>query len=95
MFSSFKVKNFFSLKCRSSPFLAANLVYQFTCQCDTDTTYIGETNRHIGIRAGEHLDLTKPGKISAVGKHISSCKACFTKLTQGALTFWNSKTVSL
>ena len=68
-------------------FHAANLVYKFTCQCDTDITYIGETNRHIGVRAGEHLDLSKPGKVSPVGKHISSCEVCFTKLSQGALTF--------
>ena len=87
VFNSFKVKNYFSLKCRSSPFLATNLVYKFTCQCDTDITYIGETNRHIGIRAGEHLDLSKPGKVSPIGKHISSCEVCFTKLSQGALTF--------
>ena len=87
VFNSFKVKNYFSLKCRSSPFLATNLVYKFTCQCDTDITYIGETNRHIGVRAREHLDLSKPGKVSPVGKHITSCEVCFTKLSQGALTF--------
>ena len=87
VFNSLKVKNYFSLKCRSSPFLATNLVYKFTCQYDTDITYIGETNHRIGVRAGEHIDLSKPGKVSPVGKNVSSCEVCFTKLSQGALKF--------
>ena len=47
--NSFK-NNYFLLKCRSPSFLATNMVYKFNCQ-------IGKTNRHIGVRAGEHLDL--------------------------------------
>ena len=34
----------------------------------TDKFYFGETDRHIGIRGGEHLDLEKK-QVSAVGTH--------------------------
>ena len=49
VFTSFKVNDYFTLKCRSSPFLVSDVVYKFTCQCDTDKFYLGETDRHIGI----------------------------------------------
>ena len=57
VFESFKVKNYFSLKCKSNPFLAANVVYKFSCRSDPNTFYISETKRQLGIRASEHLDL--------------------------------------
>ena len=84
VFTSFKVKDYFSLKCRSSPFLASDVVYEFTCQCDTDKFYLGETDRHIGIWGGEHLDLEKK-QVSAVGTHIQNCEGCFEKLEKGLL----------
>ena len=86
VFTSFKVKGYFSLKCRSSKFLVSDVVYKFTCQCDTDMFYLGETDRHIGIRGGEHLDLEKK-QVSAVGTHIQNCEGCFEKLENGLLSY--------
>ena len=77
VFGSFKVKNYFSLKCQSSPYLISNVTYKYTCQRDADAFYIGETCRHIGMRAEEHLDcLSKTRKPTAVGDHILNCDGC-------------------
>jgi len=54
----------------------SDVVYKFTCQCDTDKFYLGETDRHIGIQGGEHLDLEKK-QVSAVGTHIQNCEGYF------------------
>ena len=42
VFSSFKVKNYFFLKCHTPMPLMANVVYQFTCLHDANSTYIGK-----------------------------------------------------
>ena len=85
VFESFKVKNYFSLKCKASPYLAANVVYKFSCRSDPNVFYIGETKRHLGIRASEHLDTESNAK-TAVGKHISMCEGCRTELGKGDIT---------
>ena len=85
-YTSCKVKNYFSLKCPSSPYLASNVVYKYTCRCDTDTVYIGETKIHIGTRAGQHLDI-QAEKPTAVAKHIQNCEECFVACEQGHLSF--------
>ena len=72
-YTSCKVKSYFLLKCPSSPYLASNVVYKYTCRCDTDTVYIGETKIHIGTRAGQHLDI-QAEKPTAVAKHIQNCE---------------------
>ena len=86
VFNSCKVKDYFSLKCGSHPFLNANVVYKFSCQSDSDKFYLGETGRHIGIRAGEHLDISKDNP-TAIGKHIIECEACFNSLEQNSLSY--------
>ena len=86
IFTSCKVKDFFSLKAKVNPFLIANVVYKYSCLNDSDLMYIGETKRHIGIRASEHLDLSKN---SAVANHISNCDTCFEKHRTGQLSFRN------
>ena len=58
VFTSLKVKDYFSLKRRSSLFLLSDSVYKFTCQCDTHKFYFGETDRHIGIRGGEKASIS-------------------------------------
>jgi hypothetical protein len=85
-YTSCKVKNYFSLKCPSSPYLASNVVYKYTCRCDTDTVYIGETKIHIGTRAGQHMDI-QADKPTAVAKHIRECESCYTACEQGQLSF--------
>ena len=71
VFSSFKVKNYFSLKCHTPMPLMANVVYQFTCLRDANSTYIGKTIRHLATRVKEHA--TSP---SAIKDHLSSCITC-------------------
>ena len=71
VFKSFKVKNYFSLKCRTSLPLLANVVYKFKCLRDANNIYIGKTIRHLATRVKEHG--TSP---SAVYNHLSSCETC-------------------
>ena len=88
VYSSCKIRDYFSLKCKSHPFLVSNVVYKFTCQSDSDQFYIGETARHIGTRAGEHLDLSRTNP-TAVAKHIKDCETCFNCLELGMLSYEN------
>ena len=71
VFSSFKVKNYSSLKCHTPMPLMANVVYQFTCLRDANSTYIGKTIRHLATRVREHT--TSP---SVIKEHLSSCTTC-------------------
>ena len=54
VFTSFKVKNYFSLKCRTPLPLLANVVYKFKCLRDANNIYIGKTIRHLATRVKEH-----------------------------------------
>ena len=71
VFSSFKVKNYFFLKCHTPMPLMANVVYQFTCLRDANSTYIGKTVRHLATRVKEHATSS-----SAIKEHLSSCTTC-------------------
>ena len=71
VFTSFKVKNNFSLKCRTPLPLLANVVYKFKCLHDANNICIGKTIRHLATRVREHG--TSP---SAVFNHLSSCETC-------------------
>ena len=71
VFTSFKVKNYFSLKCRTPLPLLANVVYKFRCLHDANNVYIGKTIQHLATRVKEHG--TSP---SAVSNHLLSCKTC-------------------
>ena len=82
VFESFKVKNCLTLKCRSNPFVLSHVVYRFTCQHDAGISYIGETKRHLGVRAEEHLRT----QCSAIGMHIRECPYCSDCLSKGELT---------
>ena len=44
VFTSFKVKNYFSLKCCTPLPLLADVVYKFECLHDANTFYIGKNN---------------------------------------------------
>ena len=69
VFTPFKVKNYFSLKCSTSlPFLT-NVVYKFKCLRNATHIYIGKTMRHLATRVRE------PGTSSlAVLNNLSSCQ---------------------
>ena len=56
-FDTFKVNCYFQLKPKTPHALSSNVVYQFTCSCDTNLSYIGMSTRHLRTRAGEHLNL--------------------------------------
>ncbi len=71
IYTSFKVKNYFSVKPRTPLPLLANVVYKFKSLCDANNTYIGKTLRHLATRVKEHS--TRP---SAVKDHLSSCIPC-------------------
>ena len=65
VFTSFKVKNYFSLECRTPLPLLANVVYKFKCMRDANNIYIGKTIRHLATWVKEHG--TSP---SAVSNHF-------------------------
>ena len=71
VFTTFKVKNYFSLKCCTPFALRAKVIYKFTCLRDADISYIGKTKRHLAIRAKEHYNTS-----SAVRQHLDSCITC-------------------
>ena len=87
VFTSFKVRNYFGLKSRTPKFLCSNVVYKFTCLCDTNISYIGLTTRPLYIRVDEHLNVSRRATNSddsAIRKHLESCQKCFqeTRLNQ-------------
>ena len=77
VYTSFKVGNYFSLKCRTPVPLMANVVYKFRCLCDIGNTYVGKTKRHLATRAKEH----EIHENSAIKDHILSCSLCRSKFS--------------
>lgn len=75
VFNSFKVSSYFSLKSKSPSLLSSNVVYKFSCLCDTNVTYIGKTKRHLMVRCLEHLDIENSKK-SEIKEHVKSCNLC-------------------
>ena len=69
-YTTLKTGLYFHLKCSTLKHLISNVVYKFTCSCDTNITYIGMTTIHLGVRVEEHLHSKKD---SAVQKHINVC----------------------
>ena len=63
-FTTFKVKNYFSLKCRTPTPLLANVVA-------SNKSYIGKTKRHLATRVKEH----RQGHL-AIQSHLDECSAC-------------------
>ena len=74
--------------------LVSGVVYKYTSgRCNS--TYYGETDRHLKVRSGEHLGIspltfqkTKPSKESAIRRHLLNCNKIpsfeeFTILTNG------------
>ena len=76
VFNTFKVSNYFSLKSQTPKQLMANVVYKYTCLCDTNITYIGETKRHLAVRSSEHLLYEEKHHKSEIKTHIINCNVC-------------------
>ena len=75
VFSSFKIKIFFSFKDSIPDTLKSLVVYQFTC-AGCNSRYIGETSRHFATRVKEHLSSDKN---SHVYKHLNGSPSCKRK----------------
>ena len=85
VFNSFKVKNYFSLKCRTPLPLVANVVYKFQCLRDANTVYIGKTTRHLATRIREHGHST-----SAIHDHLLLCEMCKSNFSHSAFRILES-----
>ena len=90
-FSSFKIRNTFSVKGPVPVELRSNVVYKLTC-ASCNSCYIGETSRHLTTRIREHLNRDRT---SHIFQHIqqseacrNSCSAeCFEVIDHGATKF--------
>ena len=78
VYKTTKVQEYFSLKSKTPLALNSNVVYKFTCSRDVNVTYIGTSARHLSIRAGEHLNVSRSSK-SAIKEHIKKCSSCKTQ----------------
>ncbi len=76
VFTTFKIRNYFSLKSRTPLSLVSNVIYKFQCLCDTDKVYIGKTKRHLATRVGEHGRSS-----SAIFDHLNACTLCKEKFS--------------
>ena len=66
-----KVQDSFVLKDLAGKEMLTKVVYEFSCQGDPDTKYIGFTNRTLKERIKEHVS----GQ-SAISDHITVCTYC-------------------
>ena len=73
VFTSFKIKNYFSYEDPIPDDLKSFLVYKFTC-ASCSSSYIGETCRHFKARIEQHI---KKDKKSQNFKHLQSTSRCF------------------
>ena len=76
IYKTFKVVKYFQLKSKTSVDLCSNVVYKFSCSCDTNKKYIGMSSRHLITRVREHLNF-KSLQDSAIKNHILLCGKCF------------------
>ena len=74
-FQTFKTSTYFNLKFPIPLLFAPNVVYQYTCSCDKNTSYIGMTNRQFFVRIEDHISLSNLTN-SAVKSHIIHCRPC-------------------
>ena len=72
VFTTFKLRNIFSVKDSVSRELRSRVIYKFTCAC-CNACYIGETGRHFSTRVREHLSSDKS---SHIFKHLQSSERC-------------------
>ena len=73
-----KVQKYFFLKSKTPLILNSNVVCKFTCLRDANVTYIGTSARHLSIRAGEDLNVSRSSK-SAIKELIKKCSSCKTQ----------------
>ena len=76
IFKTTKLSEFFSLKSQTPKALTSNVVYKFTCLCDTSLTYVGKTKRHLVVRAEEHVGYEKEKPEGEIKTHLKTCDLC-------------------
>ena len=92
-----KPSNVFRFKDCLPSDLVSGVVYKYTCgRCNS--TYYGETDRHLKVRSGEHIGIspltfkkTKPSKESAIRDHLLNCNNIPSLEEFTILTNWNKK----
>ena len=72
VFTTFKLRNLFSVKDSVPRELRSRVIYKFTC-ASCNACYIGETGRHFSTRVREHLSSDKS---SHIFKHLLSSERC-------------------
>ena len=85
VFSTFKLRNMFSVK-DSVPQSLRSRVYKFSC-AGCNASYIGETTHHICARVHEQL---LSDKSSHVYRHLQSSRACHDSCTAECFTILDS-----
>lgn len=72
VFTTFKLRNLFSVKDSVPRELRSRVVYKFICAC-CNACHIGETGRHFSTRVREHLSSDKS---SYIFKHLQNPGSC-------------------
>ena len=75
VFTPLKLASFFSPKDKNRDELRSNVVYKFSC-AGCNSSYVGRTTRHVGVRFREHL---YTDEASHVHKHLQKSKKCAEK----------------
>ena len=91
VFTSFKIKNMFSVKDRTPVALKSMVVYQFSC-AGCNFRYIGETSRHFSTRIKEH---TESDKNSLIFKHFNTSPLCKNKYSSSCFSILDSASNSI
>ena len=86
VFSTFKLRNMFSVKDSLPQGLRSRVVYKFLC-AGCNASYIGETTRHLCTRVREHL---LSDKSSHVYRHLQSSRACHDSCDTECFTILDS-----
>ena len=77
VFSTSKVKSYFSLKSKSIPLMKSCVVYEFSCLGDPSSQYIGKTKRRLQQQIDEHEN-----NPPAINEHLHNCSRCNSEIDQ-------------
>ena len=76
-YTTTKVGAVFSLKSKCSRLFDSNVVYKFSCFCDKNISYLGETRRQLFRRIMDHTTQDRTNcNNSAVLDHLYQCQTC-------------------
>ena len=67
-----RLHTIFRVKQLTPNLLKSSICYKFECSGDPNTSYIGETGRHLFRRILDH----KSSNSSAIKRHVDSCQFC-------------------